>query len=143
MVNIKIQFAKELKEKIRNVEPFSKIGQWSHAFFLDFRGSDDYKFIKLLLDLHTMEEGEGFELSYEELEKIADDLIEEELKKPDPNIEKSATILDETWLMCPDCIDAWESASKSAMVICPKCNQIFHNPRFQKDRSPNKNRPKC
>ena len=69
------------------------------------------------------------------LNKSLEELIKEELKIPDPNIEKSATILDKTWLMCPDCIDAWESASKSAMVICTKCNQIFHNPRFQKDRS--------
>jgi hypothetical protein len=67
------------------------------------------------------------------LNKTLSELVKEELKKPDSNIEKSATILDETWLMCPVCIDAWESTSKNAMVICPKCNQVFHNPRFQKD----------
>ena len=78
-----------------------------------------------------MEDGEEFELSYKELNKIADDLIEQELQVDNPSIEKSATILDETWLMCPDCIDAWENTSTSAMVICPKCNQVLHNPRWE------------
>lgn len=132
-MNIKIQFAKELKDKLKKAESISKIGQWAHTFFLDFKNPDDHEFINLLLDLHTMELGPEFELSSEELEKIADDLIEKELKTLDPSIEKSATILNEAWLMCPNCIDAWESTSNNAMVICPNCNQVLHNPRFQKD----------
>ncbi|MGE0198246.1 MAG: colicin immunity domain-containing protein [Simkaniaceae bacterium] len=65
------------------------------------------------------------------LNKTLNEVIEEELSIPDPFLEKSATILDDQWLMCPDCVDAWESNSKNAMVICPKCNQILHNPRWQ------------
>ncbi|QVL55805.1 MAG: hypothetical protein KFB95_00960 [Simkaniaceae bacterium] len=130
---IKIQFAKELKEKIKNTEPTVEVGRWAYSVYFNNMGEIDSNFREILLDLSVMEEGKEFELSYKELEKIADDLIEEELKKPDLSISKSATILDEKWIMCPDCIDAWESTSKSAMVICPKCNQMFHNPRFQKD----------
>lgn len=43
---------------------------------------------------------------------------------------KTAVILDQDWLMCPDCIDAWESSIQKATVICPKCSHSFHNPRY-------------
>ena len=45
------------------------------------------------------------------------------------DISQSALILDKNWLMCPNCIDAWESTSLNAVVICPKCSMTFHNPR--------------
>ena len=130
MKNNKICFAEELKERIKNREMISTIGSWIFSVYSE---NKDDTFDELLYSLMFMEEGKEFELSYEELEKIADDLIEGELKDPDPSIEKSATILDETWLMCPDCIDAWECTSKNAMVICPKCNQVLHNPRWNDD----------
>ena len=66
--------------------------------------------------------------TYDKLGSL-DELINRQLKIPDQHIFKSATILDKTWLMCPDCIDAWESTSKDTMVICPKCNQVLRNPR--------------
>ena len=69
------------------------------------------------------------------LNKTLADIIDEELGVYNPSIEKSATILDDTWLMCPDCIDAWESTSKNPMVICPKCDQVLHNPRWKESNS--------
>jgi hypothetical protein len=134
-MNDKIQFANELKEKISQKEKIFSIGHWTYSVFLNYKDATDTSFLNLLLDLNTMEDGEEFELSYEELNKIADDLIERELQVDNPSIEKSATILDKTWLMCPDCIDAWESISKNTMVICPKCNQVFHNPRWEESNS--------
>ena len=130
-MNEKIQFANELKEKILKKEKISSIGHWAYSVFLNYKDATDTSFLDLLLDLNTMEDGEEFELSYKELNKIADDLIEQELQIDNPSIERLAAILDKTWLMCPDCIDAWESTSKTAMVICPKCNQILHNPRWK------------
>lgn len=135
MEYIKIQFARELQEKIKNRDSVSEIGGWAYSVYFNNMGKINSSFRNILLDLSTMEDGEEFEVSYEELEKIATKLIEEEFKLPDPNIKKSATILDKTWLMCPDCIDAWESTSKNAMVICPKCNQVFHNPRWKESDS--------
>ena len=52
------------------------------------------------------------------------------LETSDSSIEGHATELDKEWLFCPDCLDAWESNSLDAMVICPKCNHAFHNPRY-------------
>ena len=132
MKDIKIQFGQELKKKIDKAEPSFEIGKWAYSIYFDNMGKIDSDFRKILLDLSAMEDGNEFKFSYEELEKISNDLIEGELNNPDPSINKSATILDETWLMCPNCIDAWECASKDAMVICPKCNQVLHNPRIQK-----------
>ena len=129
-MNNKICFAKALKNKIERRDPIKAIGNWIFSVYSE---NTDDSFDGLLYHLMFIEEGKEFELSYQELEKIADDLIEGELKNPDPSISKSATSLDKKWIMCPDCIDAWESTSKTAMVICPKCNQLFHNPRFKKD----------
>lgn len=54
------------------------------------------------------------------------------LEFPDNTISAKAQIGDEKWLICPDCLDAWESANeKDAMVICPKCKKMFHNPRYK------------
>jgi hypothetical protein len=50
----------------------------------------------------------------------------------DSTVSKAATVIDAQWLMCPDCVDAWKSSSKDAMVVCPKCNQALHNPRYKK-----------
>ncbi len=55
-------------------------------------------------------------------------------KHPDNTVDKTAQELEKGWLLCPDCIDAWESSSIDAMVICPKCNAALHNPRY-KDKS--------
>jgi hypothetical protein len=53
-----------------------------------------------------------------------------DLEFPNPSVNLTAEILDDTWLMCPNCIDAWESTSQNGMVICPKCHNMMHNPRW-------------
>jgi hypothetical protein len=50
------------------------------------------------------------------------------LEFPDPYIDVKASAIDETWVMCPSCIDAWEPRSTEGMIVCPKCNNIMHNP---------------
>lgn len=50
---------------------------------------------------------------------------------PDPAIKDCAQILDEEWLLCPICIDAWKCRSEDGMVICPNCKKMFHNPRYK------------
>ncbi len=50
---------------------------------------------------------------------------------PNPSILDRATILDDAWLMCSYCIDAWESISNDGMVICPTCHRMMHNPRYK------------
>ena len=73
----------------------------------------------------------------EEMEKAALEIFykrkkEMDLEFQDESITEKASIVDNNWLMCPTCVDAWESSSILAMVECPKCKKIMHNPRFKK-----------
>jgi hypothetical protein len=55
---------------------------------------------------------------------------------PHPSIEPVADIGDENWLICPACIDAWESSSLvDALTTCPGCKTIYNNPRYYNDDS--------
>ncbi|MFA6915651.1 MAG: hypothetical protein WC222_04585 [Parachlamydiales bacterium] len=59
-----------------------------------------------------------------------------DLEFPDPTVTIKAEIGDESWLLCPLCIDAWESTNKlDALVRCPKCQTIMNNPRYFNSRS--------
>lgn len=53
-----------------------------------------------------------------------------DLEFEDASVSQTATILDDKWIQCPDCQDAWESESTYAMVRCPTCAGVFRNPRF-------------
>jgi hypothetical protein len=81
--------------------------------------------IKYYYDLLT--DGEEKEVKIFEKYKYLMDL-----EFPNPSIQEHATALDDEWLMCPICIDAWQSTSKDGMVICPKCERMLHNPRYEK-----------
>ena len=55
-----------------------------------------------------------------------------DLEFPDLSISETAQLADEKWLICPTCIDAWESlGDRDGMVRCPKCRQMMHNPRYR------------
>ena len=66
------------------------------------------------------------------LKQMASNLLEKYLMIPDPKIEEIAIEGNSKWLICPSCNDAWESISSKAMVVCPKCDQVCHNPRYKK-----------
>jgi hypothetical protein len=55
-----------------------------------------------------------------------------DIEFPDSKISEKAQPADNEWLICPFCINAWQcSNNQDGMVICPKCNKIMHNPRYQ------------
>lgn len=68
-------FGIDLKNKIEQKELIPRIGEWAHAIYLQHIEDIDLEFRDILLRLNTMELGQEFEFSYEELEKIANDLI--------------------------------------------------------------------
>lgn len=41
----------------------------------------------------------------------------------------TAEALDETWLLCPHCVDAAELASLQSVLTCPSCQQAVGSPR--------------
>lgn len=71
-----------------------------------------------------------------EWEKTEEDLFayykqKMDLEFPNPTIKEFAEIGDREWLMCPKCIDAWHWPSdRDALVVCPKCNTTYNNPRY-------------
>jgi len=102
----------------------------------------------------SLEENEGFKTTFLSFPEWANDpyyygnLIEGEsddptalvfrrykdlmdLEFPDKNIEEIAQVGNESWLICPCCLDAWEcNNTLDGMVKCPKCTRIIHNPRY-------------
>ncbi len=71
----KIQFGKELKEKLFNNLDCPTIGRWAYSVYLDSVENIDDDFENLLLTLNTMEDGPEFYFTYKELNKVSDDLI--------------------------------------------------------------------
>ncbi len=75
------QFGRELKDLVKQKQSISKIGEWAYSTYLRHIEDIDLDFRDILLTLNTMEFGPEFAFSYEELEKIADDLIAEKKVK--------------------------------------------------------------
>ena len=71
----KVNFGRDLKNKIINRQNLINIGIWAYSVYLDWPDIEDDDFLDLLLDLSRMELGPEFAFTYEELEQIADDLI--------------------------------------------------------------------
>lgn len=71
----KALFGNELKQKVLLKKNVPEIGHWTYSVYLDHIEDIDLDFREILLTLNTMEDGPEFAFSYEELEKIADDLI--------------------------------------------------------------------
>ena len=66
-------FGKELKERVKRKEDLATIGVWALTIYLDYKLGEDFD--DMLLLLNRMGDDPQFEYSYEELDKIADDLI--------------------------------------------------------------------
>ena len=57
----------------------------------------------------------------------------EDMLNPILSIKEKAEALGENWLLCPLCVDAWQTDSTNAMIRCPQCMEIIHNPKWKKD----------
>ncbi len=68
-------FGHELKELVLQKQNIVDIGLWAHSVYLDCSPKVDAELLQLMLHLNTMELGEEFAISYNMLNKIADDLI--------------------------------------------------------------------
>lgn len=71
----KIQFGKDLKEKVLKKEKVEFIGRWAHSAYWEHILNIEDDVIDIALDLSTMELGYQFAIPYEKLNQIADDLI--------------------------------------------------------------------
>ncbi len=71
----KNQFGKSLKEKIRSNTDRKAIGEWCYATYFENMLELEDGLRDVLLHLNTMELGEEFYFTYDELDEIADNLI--------------------------------------------------------------------
>ncbi len=55
-----------------------------------------------------------------------------DLEFPNPEINDKASDIEEGWVMCPYCIDAWQPNQVDAMIVCPKCSRVMHSPYYGK-----------
>lgn len=70
------EFAEELKRLVDKKENMQQIALWIHKVYVSYYDNDkDPKFYDILYNLMMMDAGPEFEYSYEELEKIAKQLI--------------------------------------------------------------------
>ena len=53
-----------------------------------------------------------------------------DMEFPLSSVTDTADLVHDNWLMCPKCIDAWETDSVLGMVRCPKCSTTFLNPKY-------------
>lgn len=63
------------------------------------------------------------------LKQMISVIYDEHLKIQDSKITEIAIEGDSKWLICPNCNEAWESITSDVMVVCPKCEYIYRNPR--------------
>lgn len=71
----RVMFGRQLKKKVLERENIEKIGSWAHSVYFEYIRYIDLDFRDVLLTLNAMELGPEFAYTYEELDKIADDLI--------------------------------------------------------------------
>ena len=71
----KKEFGKELKLNLEKGLRSAELGHWVYGVYIRNISEIDKELQEIMLFLNTMEDGPEFELSYEELDKIADELI--------------------------------------------------------------------
>lgn len=129
------EIGNELMQEINKGCNVERIANWAYnLLYIKRRELPSNEIKRILNDLSSMDGGPEFEISADELRQIADRLIfegeKEELSAPIPEIKNIAEDLGDNWLICPLCQEAWQSQSKYGMVLCPKCGNKLHNPKF-------------
>ncbi|MDR3624750.1 MAG: hypothetical protein P4L16_06390 [Chlamydiales bacterium] len=136
MESLKKELGKELKANLSDPYDPDRIARWADHVRYTYRRELSNELYDMIDTLTTMSCGPEFVLPQEEVRSFAEQLItegeREELGEALPEIEEIAQdLLEDNWLMCPLCQEAWQDYSKYAMVYCPKCNNKLHNPKFK------------
>lgn len=74
-MNKKKIFGNELKQRLLKNQTIDQMAPWFYDNYINFSRNEDPKFKELLYELMMMDAGPEFELSYEELNQIANKLI--------------------------------------------------------------------
>ena len=104
---------------------------WKHAFIKNYLyiNDDTWTFPEWIADeffILKLIDGEKKEVEIFKKYKLLMDL-----EFPDPDVSEKATALEDGWVMCPTCIDAWQPNPLDGMTVCPICHQTMHNPFYE------------
>lgn len=58
--------------------------------------------------------------------------VDEFTGPPNPNLEGAAVVIQEGWMQCPSCSDAWRSESAVGNLRCSTCGKWLRNPCYPK-----------
>ena len=72
---LKIIFGEMLKGKLEQLIPADEIGKWAYDYYFTNMDILDDEFSDLLQTLSLMDSGPEFEYTYDQLNKVADDLM--------------------------------------------------------------------
>ena len=53
-----------------------------------------------------------------------------DMEFPSPCIADRAELIEDKWVLCPNCCEAWMSDVTLGMVECPQCSSVLLNPRY-------------
>lgn len=53
-----------------------------------------------------------------------------DIEFPSPGVTEKAELIEDNWLMCSKCCEAWQSDVVLGMVNCPQCSSVLLNPRY-------------
>lgn len=99
--------------------PKSKIKGMSEVLFTFKEWASDEVFFERLIDRN-----EDDVVLFQKYKNFMD------MEYPLSYVTCTAELVEDNWLMCPKCVDAWESDSILGMVRCPKCSKMLLNPKY-------------
>ncbi|MDA3798968.1 MAG: hypothetical protein PF692_07800 [Kiritimatiellae bacterium] len=108
---------------------------WNQSSKVDYEASSSKK-----ISIYSFEEWDAKNIFYENLvdgdinAKLIFMRIKEFMDREFPHFEyeNQAEILDDKWIQCPSCEEAWEEFSIKGMTKCPKCKLLLINPLYLK-----------
>ena len=130
MSNLKRTLAKDLLFLLKQGYNVKKIASWADSLYWKNIGQN----IPDLESIAFMDAGPEFVLGEEALCRIAQKWLEEgdkeDLAVTVAEIKERAEDIGQGWSYCPVCHDAWKNTSSHAMVKCPSCDSMLHNPNY-------------
>ena len=129
----KKQIGQGLLHELEKGYDIYRIARWAYKFYIDHLRELSEELQATLESLFFMEEGPEFVIAEQELRALADKLMRQgDQEEPlEENVSETAKVLEERWIMCPVCTEAWHNESHFRVIKCPKCDLHLYNPNYK------------
>lgn len=102
----------------------SKEKQNKYMYLLHKRWLEDPEYLEWLVD--ATEPLKDF--VFKETKNEMDDEYIKKIIYQDKTVELQAEALDDSWVLCPKCNEAWKTDKYTGVITCMNCNAILNNP---------------